>query len=131
MTRIEATELLSEYSYLKGSSSLRCDVIRKVECVAVAPFDELDKLHFFNNYQETRDASSALAGYDEDEFDLVVMLIDLAADGHVEYTYQSLADYLEEKGTYIRKTANDSRSVLQEALLNENSSASYWGSLAS
>lgn len=131
MTRIEAAELLREYSYLKGSSSLKGDIIRKVECVAIAPFDEMEKWCFFNSYLETRNAVDALAGYNDDEFDLLVIFVDLAADGHIDYSYQSLVDYLEEKGEQPQVSfAGRIRRELENSIAAASSSTRYWNSLA-
>jgi hypothetical protein len=89
----QARLVCKEFRYLTGRPyHNELPDILKIDCVSVAPYDEVNKHIFITEYKDCSDPDQALKLYEGKLFDVVV--ISKIVSDKVEYKYQTLHDYL-------------------------------------
>jgi hypothetical protein len=85
-TKPQARRLREAYSYLEGQElALNDRTGGRIETVAVAPYDEINKWIFMQYYQESRDCEKALDFYEAPYYD-VILIISGEGEGKPFYT---------------------------------------------
>ncbi len=100
ITLNQATALCNRYQHLKGNVviSNKGD-FEVIDSIAIAPYNKLDKLLFFKLYKEMKDATKAMGFYNQDQYDVVLILRELVPIGDFYYKILDLNEYLESSGT--------------------------------
>ena len=100
MSKAQAEHFCHAYQHLVNSKfSVDPDTIQRVECVAVSPFDEVNKYIFIKQYKSCQQAGEALEIYGGQLFDVVV--ITRVVSQNVEFIYKDLNEYLNEMGIVV------------------------------
>jgi hypothetical protein len=101
----EAQALQHQYNLVIHQLKNTYDTLHsKLECIAVAPADILNKWFFVNYYMESRDNDTALQFYKHDAYDVIAIIHHVHEDGEVEYTYKSIDTLLKERLIKLTKT---------------------------
>jgi hypothetical protein len=100
MSKTEAENFCHAFQYLVNSKfSADPDTIQRIECVAVSPFDDVNKYIFIKQYNGCHQAEEALEIYGGQLFDVVI--ITRVISQNVEFIYKSLDEYLNEMGIAV------------------------------
>jgi hypothetical protein len=100
LTKQEAIELSTEHQYLLGQIFITDGAAETVECVAVAPHDELSRAYFLSHYLENRKLQEALSFYGQPYYDVVlVMRCEKAGNSSSYYLKSLLAFFAENIGS--------------------------------
>lgn len=75
-TKDEANDICEHYTYLIGTSYIE-ELKTKgiIECVTIAPYDDLNKWIFFQSYLENRDPVKAIKYYQVPFFDVILIVL--------------------------------------------------------
>lgn len=92
-----AQALHSSYQHLVGSTYAKDneDIARIIE-VAIAPFDDINKWLFLNNYTVTNDVVKALQFYQPPFYDVIAILKPFESD---KLSYVDIRTYLQQAGS--------------------------------
>ena len=83
-TRMEAQDICDAYQYLEKQPYKENGItLGMVDCVAVAPFDNLNKWLFLHEYVDCKHPQKALAFYMPPYFDVLIIL--LMANGNLSF----------------------------------------------
>ncbi len=96
----EASALCAEHQHLAGSIVLGDNnEFEVIDHVLVAPYGKLNQLLFFKLYKESKDPEKAMNFYDLPQYDVIIILRELVADGDCYLKYMELDTYLNQTGT--------------------------------
>jgi hypothetical protein len=96
LNRKEAEELCESYRWLVGRRfNTDPEDTTTVECVAVAPYDDINKYIFIAQYKDCQDVAKALNLYEGEVFDVVV--IAQVISERIKVLVTDLRTYLEEQ----------------------------------
>lgn len=94
--RSTAEAICKAYTYLDKQPYIVSGIRRGIiECVAVSPFDDLNKMHFLNEYKSCKDPVKALQFYTPTFFDVILIL---QIDGEGDLSYEDIRTYLGKRG---------------------------------
>lgn len=91
-TLLQAKNIADRYQYLVGQPYGEDGNSPLISCVAVAPFDELNKWIYINFYADERDPQKALKYYYYPYYDVLVIAPSSECPG---YSYKNIRDYLQ------------------------------------
>lgn len=91
-----AEAICSAYAHLDKQPYI-INGVRKglIECVAVSPFDDVNKWHFLQEYTNCRHPVKALAFYKPTFFDVILIL---QIDGEKDLSFEDIRTYLAKCG---------------------------------
>lgn len=96
----EAGEICEDFEDLVDTEftlpSSGINTVFMVDAVAICPFGEAQKAQFLNRYQETRNITAAIEGYDGPDYDVILLLSD--ADNEADFSYLGIRTFVAEKG---------------------------------
>jgi hypothetical protein len=93
LTLTQATALYEKYHYLQGHQ-FDLSTRAVIECLAVAPFDEINQHILMSQLQDVADYKKTLEGYEGSVFDVIV--IAQSPEAPSRFIYRRLDDYLGE-----------------------------------
>ena len=93
LTLRQAQNLARDYQDLVGQSFTQNDPCEHIECVAVAPYDEINKWIFVAYYTELKCPDQSIAYYTGHFYDVIVMAWSVSEG---RYIYKDLKVYLNE-----------------------------------
>jgi hypothetical protein len=98
----QAVALCNKYQHLKGNVVIsNTGDFEVIDCIAIAPYDKLNKMLFFKLYKDIKDAEKAIDFYDDRHFDVVLILRELVPLGDFYYKIMDLSEYMETSGSNI------------------------------
>ncbi len=95
-TRRTAEAICRKYCHLDKQPYIIKGVTEgMIECVAVSPFDDVNKWHFLNEYKSCNHLVKALEFYKPSFFDVILIL---QIDGEEELRFEDIRTYLSKRG---------------------------------
>ncbi|WP_276134996.1 hypothetical protein [Polluticoccus soli] len=96
LTRQQAEDLREQFSHLVGQPlNTGVDDSLVIDCVAVVPYDDINRYIYLIDYRECRDVIEALGFYVGPLFDVV--LISVMKSDRTQVFYKELRTYLQEQ----------------------------------